>query len=483
MESAKVITPALTDKPLSTVEIRLEQDVVLARRRARQVAQILGFDAQDQSRLATAVSEIARNAFEYAGGGTVDFLLAANESPALVLVRVSDHGPGINDLAAVLGGQYRSQTGMGLGIVGARRLTDHFEIASSPAKGTTVILGKRLPRRTKLTPASVSQISSQLDGVRSLDLIHEVQEQNQELLRSLDEARQRQVEIERLNQELEETNRGVVALYMEVDEHAKDLGRAADLKSRVLSDISHEVRTPLNAILNVSRLLLDRLDGELTGEQERQVRMIRDSANTVTDLVDDLLELARMEAGKTVVRVATFSAGDLFAALRGMFRPLATSDSVTLLFDDVTALPPLETDEGKVGQILRNLISNALKFTERGQVRVSAECLGDNAIAFSVADTGLGIADEDKDRIFQEFHQIEHPLQRRARGTGLGLPLSRRLTQFLGGELSVESRIGEGSVFTAVIPRKYVERRSSDRRDAEDRSIPAALSGAGARDE
>src|SRR5688572_21411007 len=130
MESAKVITPTPTDKPLSTVEIRLEQDVVLARRRARQVAQILGFDAQDQSRLATAVSEIARNAFEYAGGGTVDFLLAADESPALVLVRVSDHGPGINDLAAVLGGQYQSQTGMGLGIVGARRLTDHFEIAS-----------------------------------------------------------------------------------------------------------------------------------------------------------------------------------------------------------------------------------------------------------------------------------------------------------------------------------------------------------------
>jgi signal transduction histidine kinase len=228
---------------------------------------------------------------------------------------------------------------------------------------------------------------------------------------------------------------------------------------------------------------LDRIDGELTSEQERQVRMIRDSANTVTDLVDDLLELARMEAGKTVVRVATFSVGDLFAALRGMFRPLATSDSVTLLFDDVTTLPPLETDEGKVGQILRNLISNALKFTEKGQVRVSAECLGNEAIAFSVADTGLGIADEDKDRIFQEFHQIEHPLQRRARGTGLGLPLSRRLTQFLGGELSVESRIGEGSVFTAVIPRKYVERRSSDRRDAGDRSIPAALSGAGARDE
>jgi signal transduction histidine kinase len=272
-----------------------------------------------------------------------------------------------------------------------------------------------------------------------------------------------------------------VALYMELDERAQDLGRAADLKSRVLSDISHEVRTPLNAIINVSRLLLDRLDGELTPEQERQVRMIRDSAKTVTDLVNDLLELARMEAGKTVARVGAFSAADLFAALRGMFRPLATSDTVALLLDDVSSLPALETDEGKLGQILRNLISNALKFTERGQVRVSAELRGGDLIAFSVADTGLGIAEEDRELIFQEFLQIENPLQRRSHGTGLGLPLSRKLVSFLGGELTLQSRVGQGSTFTAIIPRKYSERRMSSDRDQTDENQPGSLPGAGAR--
>jgi signal transduction histidine kinase len=266
---------------------------------------------------------------------------------------------------------------------------------------------------------------------------------------------------------------------MELDERAQDLGRAADLKSRVLSDISPEVRTPLNAVLNVSRILLDRLDGPLTAEQEHQVRMIRDSASTVTELVNDLLDLAKMEAGKTVARVAIFSAADLFAALRGMFRPLVTSEAVALVVDDVSALPPLETDEGKLGQILRNLISNALKFTDAGEVRVSAE-LRDDLVAFSVADTGVGIAEEDRDRIFQEFTQLENPLQRRAPGTGLGLPLSRKLAAFLGGELSVESRLGQGSVFTAVIPRKYVERRGSDRQDI---PAPAALSPAGAHNE
>jgi signal transduction histidine kinase len=466
---------------LSTVPITLEQDVVQARRRARQIAEILGLDLQDQSRIATAVSEIARNAFEYAGGGTVEFFLDSGESPRMLLVRISDRGPGIKDMEAVLSGRYRSATGMGLGITGARRLTDLFELASSPAEGTRVTFGKRLPRRsTSPLPLSLSQIASQLDSARDADPVREVREQNQELLRTLEEAQQRQLEIERLNQELEETNRGVVALYMELDERAQDLGRAADLKSRVLSDISHEVRTPLNAIINVSRLLLDRLDGDLTNEQERQVRMIRDSAKTVTDLVNDLLELARMEAGKTVARVATFSAADLFAALRGMFRPLATSDTVALVLDDVSTLPALETDEGKLGQILRNLISNALKFTERGEVRVSAELRRGDLVAFSVTDTGLGIAEEDRDLIFQEFRQIENPLQRRSHGTGLGLPLSRKLVSFLGGELTLQSRVGQGSTFTAIIPRKYLERRISDR-DQTDENQPGSLPGAGAR--
>ena len=459
---------AVDQRSLSSLDIRSEQDVVLARRRARQLAEMLGLDPQDQSRIATAVSEIARNAFEYAGAGTVEFLLNGSDAAPMVLVRVRDGGPGIRNLDAVLSGSFQSQTGMGLGISGARRLTDHFEIASSPGEGTSVILGKRLSRRT--TPALLAQIGAQLDKQHGVDLAQDIREQNQELVRTLGEVCQRQLDIERLNQELEETNRGVVALYMELDERAQDLGRAADLKSRVLSDISHEVRTPLNAILNVSRLLLDGLDGPLTTEQQYQVRMIRDSASTVTELVNDLLELARMEAGKTVARVAIFSAADLFAALRGMFRPLVTSEAVALVLDDVSALPPLETDERKLGQILRNLISNALKFTDRGQVRVSAELRDPDLIAFFVADSGVGIAEEDRDRIFQEFTQIENPMQRRAAGTGLGLPLSRKLATFLGGELVVESRVGQGSIFTAIIPRKYVERRALDREDVPDRS-------------
>jgi signal transduction histidine kinase len=455
----------MSDSILRT-EILREHDVVVARRRARQVAGLLGFDAQDQSRLATAVSEIARNAFQYGGGGRAEFSLS-DDTPQMLLVRIADRGPGIRRLDDVLDGRYISATGMGIGITGARRLMDRFEIASSPSDGTVVVLGKSLPRRAgRISPARIAELSGNLAAGGTFDIGDEIQQQNQELLATLGELRNRQTDVERLNRELEETNRGVVALYMELDERAQDLARAADLKSRVLSDISHEIRTPLNAILNVTRLLVDRVDGDLTAEQERQVRLIRSSATTLSELVNDLLELARMEAGKTVARVSDFSVSDLFAALRGVFRPLLTGDSVELVFEDVAGLPQLRTDEGKLGQILRNLISNALKFTERGEVRVSAQLLAGDRVAVSVRDTGIGISPEDLERIFQEFSQVENPLQRRAQGAGLGLPLSRKLAEFLGGSLDVRSAPGQGSVFTTTIPLVYNERRIAERADA-----------------
>jgi signal transduction histidine kinase len=447
-------------------EIVREHDVVLARRRARQVAELLGFEPQDQSRLATAVSEIARNAFQYAGGGRAEFVLS-DETPQQLVVRIADRGPGVARLADVLDGRYVSPTGMGIGITGARRLMDRFEIECPPEGGTVVELGKYLPPRAgRVHRPRLAELSAKLAAFSTFDLADEVQRQNHELLATLDELRGRQTEVERLNRELEETNRGVVALYTELDERAHDLARAADLKSRVLSDISHEIRTPLNAVLNVTRLLLDRVDGDLTPEQDRQVRLIRGSATTLSELVNDLLELAKMEAGKTVVRVTEFALTDLFAALRGVFRPLLSSESVELVFEDAASVPTLRTDEGKVGQILRNLISNALKFTERGEVRVSAETLPGDRVAFHVADSGIGIAPQDQELIFKEFAQVENPLQRLAHGAGLGLPLSRKLAEFLGGSLGVQSALGAGSVFTAVIPMVYNARRLDPRPDS-----------------
>ncbi len=443
---------------LLTVEVRQEPDVVLARQRARQIARLLGFEAQDQVRIATAVSEVARNTYQYAGMGKIEFLLEGRTAPQVLLVRASDKGPGIADLPLLLSGRYRSPTGMGLGILGARRLMDQFEIESAPGQGTTVRLRKLLPASVPaLDKPGIAQVGAALAREDVQNPFTEIQHQNQELLRTLDELRGRQEELIRVNRELEDTNRGVVALYAELDEKAEHLRRADEMKSRFLSNMSHEFRTPLNSILALSRLLEERTDGDLTAEQEKQVGFIKKAAQGLSELVNDLLDLAKVEAGKIVIRPIHFEVRDLFGALRGMLRPLLVAESVHLIFEEPAAdLPPLYTDEGKVSQILRNFLSNALKFTEQGEIRVSAVLAPDGeSVVFSVADTGIGIAPEDQHRIFREFGQIEGRLQTKVKGTGLGLALSKKLAELLGGMISLDSAPGVGSTFSLTLPRRY----------------------------
>lgn len=444
--------------PILTVAIRHEYDIVAARQRARQIAAQLGFEPRDQARISTAVSEIARNAFNYAGGGKVEFTLEGNSPPQVLLIQISDEGPGIPHLAQVLAGQYKSSTGMGLGITGARRLMDRFEIESAPGAGTRVQLRKLMPSRAPfITPQEIHKLVDALAREPSTNPFAEIQKQNLELLDSLNELRRRHDELGRLNQELQDTNRGVIALYAELDEKADHLKRADELKSRFLSNMSHEFRTPLNSIIALSRLLLDRSDGELTTEQDKQVQFIRRAAEDLSELVNDLLDLAKVEAGKIVIRPAEFQVANLFGALRGMLRPLLVNPAVSLIIEEPSDLP-LYTDEAKVSQILRNFISNALKFTEHGHVRVTAALSADaNLITFSVEDTGIGIAPEDQARIFQEFGQIDHPIQKRVRGTGLGLPLSQKLAELLGGNIALSSELGVGSRFSLTIPVVYAE--------------------------
>jgi CheY-like chemotaxis protein/two-component sensor histidine kinase len=214
--------------------------------------------------------------------------------------------------------------------------------------------------------------------------------------------------------------------------------------------MTHEFRTPVNSILALTSLL------EARPQPEPEVQYLRKAAEHLSELVNDLLDLAKVEAGKIEIRPTDFEVPNLFGALRGMLRPLLVNQSVTLIFDEPESLPVMHTDEGKVSQILRNFISNALKYTEKGSVRISARLdAAAEAMIFSVADTGIGIAPSDQPRIFDEFVQVEHPLQRKIKGTGLGLPLSKRLAELLGGRLWVESEPGVGSTFSAQIPVQY----------------------------
>jgi len=261
-----------------------------------------------------------------------------------------------------------------------------------------------------------------------------------------------QAENQALRGELEETNQGVLALYAELDIQAEQLRQASDLKSRFLSYMSHEFRTPLGSILSITSLLADEVDGPLSKEQQLQVAFVSTATRELSDMVDDLLDLAKIEAGRITISPAWFDMLDLFAALRGMFRPIVDTGSVDLIFEEPQGLPQLYTDDKKLTQILRNFISNALKFTTRGEVRVSAQLHGSDQIRFAVTDTGIGIAPELLEGLFEDFAQLDSPLQKRLRGTGLGLSLCKRFAALLGGEVGVDSVPGVGSSFFVIIP-------------------------------
>jgi len=434
---------------LTFLEFRADRDIVLARQRARVVANRLGFESQDQIRIATAVSEVARLVIRSGRVVRIEFLVEGNPGSALS-VRVFVPRSGGNPLEP-------SGLESDGNFDGARRMMDTFAVESSPESSCSIAMTKSLPRRGQaLTAAVAIQMAEDLAQIAPTSPVDELLRQNRELLRVLDDLRNRELELAQLNGELEETNRGVVALYHKLDQRADSFQKASELKTRFLSNVSHEFRTPLTSVLSMGRLLLDGDDGPLNPEQQRQVRYILRAAHDLSSMVNDLLDLARIEAGRDEVLVGEVALPEFFGVMRGMLRPLLPTDSpVELVFDLEPDLPVLVTDEGKLVQVVRNLVSNALKFTERGEVRVRANLDTEAAVSIVVEDTGIGIDPAHFERIFEEFGQIDSPAQRKSKGSGLGLPLARKLTQLLGGTLEVTSELGVGSTFTATLPVVY----------------------------
>jgi signal transduction histidine kinase len=424
------VTSSLIIGPLP---IRSSNDILRARQRVREGAAQLGFDHFEQVQIATGISEVGRE-ITASGGGELAAWISETRPRRLVIGATgvaSDDGP----TAAVAPG-----------IAAAHRLLGPPIDQDSPGWDRT--FSRLLP---KSAPAGLSWAVPNA----TTDPFQELQRQDAELLALIEKVRVRESELEDLNRELEETNRGVLALYAELDEKAESAREASNERSRFLSNVTHELRTPLSSILALCRLLLAQNDASLANDQVKQIGYIEKSAQDLLDFVSDLLDLAKVEAGKIAVRSAPFEVDEVFAALRGMFRPLSLDATFPIVFES-THVPTMVTDEYKISQILRNLISNALKFTESGEIRVSAVHDPErDEVTFSVADTGIGIDADDLDSIFDEFVQVDTRRGRRERSSGLGLPLSRSLAELMGGSLTVMSQPGVGSTFTLRVPRTY----------------------------
>jgi CheY-like chemotaxis protein/CHASE3 domain sensor protein len=300
----------------------------------------------------------------------------------------------------------------------------------------------------------------------------ELEEQSRVLKESQAHLETQQVELEQTNEQLAEQaealaeqrdamdlkNTELNQAQVQLEERAEELQRSSKYKSEFLANMSHELRTPLNSSLILAKLLAENPEENLSAEQVKFAESIYSAGNDLLNLINDILDISKVEAGKLEIRPENTSVTRLVEALRGMFQPLATDKQLDFRFEVQDGAPQmLFTDRQRLEQVLKNLLSNAVKFTESGSVSLSVAKAPNNGIAFSVGDSGIGIAVDQHESIFEAFRQADGTTNRRYGGTGLGLSISRDLAALLGGSINVTSKPGQGSVFTLVLPQQYVE--------------------------
>ena len=291
----------------------------------------------------------------------------------------------------------------------------------------------------------------------------ELEEQSRVLRESQASLEVQQVELERSNQRLadqaaalDQRNGALNDARHELEKRAEELQRASRYKSEFLANMSHELRTPLNSSLILAKLLADNGNGNLSAEQVKFAESIYSAGNDLLNLINDILDISKVEAGKLDVRPQDMGVNRLIESLRGMFEPVANQKGVEFLLSMQPGSPAsLHTDRQRVEQILKNLLSNAFKFTERGSVSLQVSPRGDGGVVIDITDTGIGIGADQQDSIFEAFRQADGTTSRRYGGTGLGLTISRDLAHLLGGTLTVTSALGEGSTFTLGLPASY----------------------------
>jgi signal transduction histidine kinase len=451
----KVLTSGLFDsvsgatpirEKIGSILIRSESDLTRVRDRVRLAARELGFDNVTQIKLTTAASELTRNIYEYARAGSISISVIERDGLKGMEIVYEDNGPGIPDLDKVLAGDFQSRTGLGKGIGGSRRLMDVFNVESNPGKGTRIETVKWFDEEQRMLKP-VDEIRNSFFSASESSMVEELQSQNKELVRVLGELTQSRREIEQANRELQEAN--------------EKLKQVDEMKSRFISTIAHEVRTPLNAITGLVSLLSRNRAEPLGPRQRETVNRLEKSITMLIQLVNDLLDLSRLQARRMQIKVHEFDVAELMDSIYNGLRQTASDKGIDFKYEVEPKMPQITSDQTKVTQVITNLASNAIKFTPTGgSVTLKAGTGPKDMWRVEVIDTGMGIAEDEVRLIFEEFRQVNVSNPNHSGGTGLGLPISKRLVELLGGRIKVISTLGLGSSFTVIWPldvRGYVD--------------------------
>ena len=433
---------------LGDVYVRREGDIVKVRERVRRLAREMGFDSTTQIKVTTAVSEVTRNIYEYAKSGAISLSLAERGVDFGLQVTARDDGPGIDEatLRSIMRGAYLSSSGLGVGLSGTRKLMDEFDIQTKPNEGTRVTLIKWMPRGLADDVRSrIEELRAHLGEDVEDSVVEELQQQNRDFVKILGELEDKRAQLEELNQQLNQSN-------SELNEANAKLRELAEMKEEFLALTTHDLRSPLTVISGVISFFTSGRLGELSPEQKNMVSMMERNTQNLIELVNDLLDASKLESGTMRLDLAALDLRDVIKELREtMLLPLAKEKEIRLVETLPEDLPLVEADRAKLRRILLNLVSNALKFTKRGgrvEIRAARE---NERVRISVLDTGVGIAPEDVDRLFDKYEQTRSRATRGEKGTGLGLYITKQLVELHGSEINVESDLGKGSTFSFTL--------------------------------
>ena len=404
-----------------------EQGLVRVRDRTRQIGELCGLDNLQRTRFVTAVSEIARNCVQFAGGGAIEFWFreATLTEPQTLIVKAVDTGPGIRNVEALLEDRAPHGTRPKLGISGSRRLVDSFEIQSQVGVGTTVTLEMRIPPAiAAIRPDQLVNLLDQMLRRREQTPNDELEQQNKEMLYTLEALRERQAELQ----------------------------QADERKNEFLAMLAHELRNPLSAIRTALELI-KRKTNATPGDVQRIGSMISRQTDQLTRLVNGLLDVARVTQGKIDLEMQPLVLGELVGHALEMTQSMIDAKGHTV--ETVIASDPIwiDADSVRFKQVLSNLIHNAARYTPSGgHIRIEVAREADQAI-IRVQDNGVGIAPDMLPRVFDLFTQGKSGLDRHDAGLGVGLTVVQRMVKEHGGTIAVQSAgLGEGSVFVASVP-------------------------------
>ena len=450
--------------PIVKVALANDHDLIVARHRTKQIAEFAGLSLQDQTRLITAVSELARNAVQYAGGGTLTLGVEQKEDRQYIEAVITDQGPGIRRLDDILDETYHSRTGLGKGIVGSKRIVDLFSINTSNGNGTTISIGKYVPTQAPpITPSAISGWMKRITKESAETPIQQLQDQNKQLMDTLEELQQYKTDLEQQLKNVQDLNKQLDLKTQQLAQRTFELQDASKHKSAFLANMSHEIRTPLNAMLGINRLLSRTVSDD---EQKRLLALSREAGKSLLALINDVLDLSQIEAGKLRIEETVFETAAPCRAAVDLLNTQATEKGLQLhvLIDE--ALPPqIIGDQNRVRQVLINLVGNAVKFSDDGVVRVSAVLMeradASVHIHFEVTDNGPGITPGEVNSLFQSFTQLDGSSTRKHGGSGLGLAISKHLVEVLGGKIGVHSQPGSGSTFWFELPFRTVPESTS----------------------